>query len=118
MTDVAVAGNADRAFGIVAADMQSAGILIFYILGVFATAWHLGYGIFLFAVDWGLVIGNKAQRLTLAVCALIGFGLFAAGANSAFSFIRPCGLLPAVLCEPAAEVQAAPAQAPVESERF
>jgi succinate dehydrogenase / fumarate reductase cytochrome b subunit len=120
LTDVAVAGNADRAFGIVAGDMQSVGILVFYILGVFATAWHLGYGIFLFAVDWGLVIGEKAQRLTLAVCALIGFGLFAAGTNAAFSFIRPCGLMPAALCESAAETgeAPAPAAAPTESEQF
>ena len=120
LTDVAVAGHADQAFGIVAGDMQSVGILILYILGVFATAWHLGYGIFLFSVDWGIVIGEKAQRAALAVCAAIGIGLFAAGTNAAFSFVRPCGLLPSAFCEPAAEVQAAPAEParPVRSESF
>lgn len=113
LTDIAVAGNADKAFGIVAGDMQSAGILIFYVLGVFVTAWHLAYGIFLFAVDWGLVIGEKAQKATLAVCAAVGFGLFAAGANAAFSFVRTCGLMPEILCE-----QPVKAQPAIESERF
>lgn len=103
LTDIAVAGNADKAFEIVAADFQSVGILIFYILGVAATAWHLGYGLFLFAVDWGLIIGEKAQKFALYACAAIAFGLFAAGTNAAVSFLRPCGLMPSFLCEQAVE---------------
>ena len=99
LTGTAVAGNADKAFAIVAADFQSVGILVFYILGVAATAWHLGYGLFLFAVDWGIVIGEKAQKATLYACAAIAFALFALGTNAAFSFVRPCGLMPQVLCE-------------------
>lgn len=99
LTNTAVAGNADRAFDIVAGDFQVAWVLIFYILGVAATAWHLAYGIFLFAVDWGLVIGEKAQSMVLKGCAAVGIGLFGLGTNAAISFIRPCGLLPAVLCE-------------------
>ena len=103
LTDIAVAGNAEKAFDIVARDFQSAGILIFYILGVAATAWHLAYGLFLFMVDWGLVIGEKAQKFALYACAAIGFGLFATGANAAFSFVRPCGLMPQILCEQPAQ---------------
>ncbi|MEZ5305515.1 MAG: hypothetical protein R2684_00065 [Pyrinomonadaceae bacterium] len=99
LTDIAVAGNSSRAYEIVAGDFQSLGIIVFYILGVAATAWHLGYGIFLFALDWGLVIGEKAQRVVLAVCAAIAFGLFAMGTNAVFSFVRPCGLMPAALCD-------------------
>ncbi len=101
LTDIAVAGNADKAFDIVAKDFQSVGVLSFYILGVAATAWHLGYGLFLFAVDWGLVIGEKAQKATLAVCAAVAFGLFAIGTNAAVSFVRPCGLMPSMFCEQA-----------------
>ncbi len=99
LTRVAVAGNADQAFAIVSMDFSSVGILIFYILGVGATAWHLGYGIFLFAVDWGIVIGEKAQKTLLYGCAAIAFGLFAVGTNAALSFVRPCGLMPQFLCE-------------------
>ena len=96
-----VAGNADRAFAIVAAEFKNFGILLFYILGVLATAWHLAYGIWLFAVDWGIVIGEKAQKYSLYAC--VGLALFfsVVGVNAAISFVKPCGVLPAVLCEQA-----------------
>lgn len=96
-----VAGNADQAYAIVAAEFRNVGILIFYILGVIATAWHLAYGIFLFAVDWGLVIGEKAQKYVLYACIGLALFLSAVGVNAALSFVKPCGLLPASLCEQA-----------------
>lgn len=99
LTAIKVSGNADKAFEIIAGDFQSIGILAFYVLGVAATAWHLCYGIFLFAVDWGIVIGEKAQKLTLYTCAFLGLILFAVGTNAAFSFVRPCGLMPEIICE-------------------
>ncbi len=99
LTQIAVAGNAEKAFTIVSADFKVLWVLIFYILGVAATAWHLAYGLFLFAVDWGIVIGEKAQSLLLKGVAAVGIGLFAIGTNAAFSFVRPCGLLPGFMCE-------------------
>ena len=96
-----VAGNADQAFNIVAAEFQNTAILLFYILGVIATAWHLAYGFWLFAVDWGIVIGERAQKL--ALYAAIGFAVFlgGVGVNAAISFVSKCGLLPEALCEEA-----------------
>ncbi|MFV0387402.1 MAG: succinate dehydrogenase [Pyrinomonadaceae bacterium] len=114
LTDIAVAGNSSQAFDIVSGDFSSIGILIFYILGVGATAWHLGYGLFLFVVDWGLVIGEKAQRATIYVCALIALALFGLGANAAVSFVRPCGLMPQSFCD-APQVSSS---APTDSGRF
>src|SRR5687767_7593776 len=99
--DNPVAGNAGRAFDIVAAEFQSVAILSFYILGVVATAWHLAYGFWLFAVDWGIVIGEKAQKYTLYASIALAFALFAVGTNAAFAFVRPCGLFPKALCEEA-----------------
>ncbi|MEZ5428385.1 MAG: hypothetical protein R2747_19100 [Pyrinomonadaceae bacterium] len=99
LTDIAVAGNAYRSFGIVAGDFRSLGILIFYILGVAATAWHFGYGLWLFAVDWGIVIGEKAQKVALYICLLVALGAFFIGTQAAVSFIRPCGMLPEILCD-------------------
>jgi succinate dehydrogenase / fumarate reductase cytochrome b subunit len=96
-----VAGNASRAFAIVAAEFKNVGILLFYILGVIATAWHLAYGIWLFVVDWGIVIGEKAQKYFLYVCLGLAVFLSVVGVNAAVSFVRPCGLLPAALCEQA-----------------
>ena len=96
-----IAGNADQAFKIVSNEFQIAWVLILYFLGVAATAWHLAYGIFLFAVDWGIVIGEKAQKYALYGCVGLSVFLFAVGANAAMAFVRPCGLLPRVLCEQA-----------------
>ncbi len=94
-----VAGNADQAFGIVSREFQITWVLIFYIVGVTATAWHLAYGFFLFAVDWGIVIGQKAQKVTLYASLGLALFLSLAGINAAFGFIRPCGLLPQAVCE-------------------
>lgn len=96
-----VAGNASRAFDIVAAEFQSLGILIFYIAGVIATAWHLAYGFWLFAVDWGIIIGEKAQRLTLYASVSLAIFLSAVGINAAIAFVEPCGLFPDSFCEAA-----------------
>ena len=94
-----VAGNADQAYAIVAREFQIMWVLILYILGVLATAWHLAYGFFLFAVDWGLVIGEKAQKATLTACAGLALMLSFVGINAAVSFVRPCGLFPKAFCE-------------------
>lgn len=99
LTRIAIAGNAQQAYDIVARDMRQVWVLIVYLVGVAATAWHLAYGVFLFAVDWGIVIGERAQKWALYACAAIGISLFGLGANSAFSFVRPCGLMPAAMCE-------------------
>lgn len=96
---VPVAGNADRAFAIVAGEFRLTWVLVIYILGILATAWHLAYGFFLFAVDWGIVIGEKAQRMTLYGCLSFALLLSVVGVNSVFAFVRPCGLLPKVFCE-------------------
>ncbi len=96
-----VAGNGGRAFEIVAAEFKNVGILTFYILGVIATAWHLAYGFWLFAVDWGIVIGEKAQRITLYASIGLAVFLSAVGLNAAISFVDRCGLFPESFCEAA-----------------
>lgn len=99
----AVAGNGGRAFDIVAAEFRSVGILIFYIAGVVATAWHLAYGFWLFAVDWGIIIGEKAQRITLYGSIGLAIFLSAVGINAAVAFVDKCGLFPDSFCEAAEE---------------
>jgi len=93
-----VAGHADQSFVIVSGEFQNGWILFLYILGVLATAWHLAYGVWLFAVDWGIVIGEKAQKITLYACLGLAVFLGAVGVNAAVAFVRTCGLLPKSLC--------------------
>jgi len=94
-----VAGNADQAYAIVSHEFHIGWVLIFYFLGVIATAWHLAYGFFLFAVDWGFVIGEKAQSVLLKASLGLAVFLSLIGVNAAVAFVRPCGLLPQSLCE-------------------
>lgn len=101
LNETPVAGHADQAFGIVAREFASAAVLFLYFLGVVATAWHLAYGFFLFAVDWGILIGEKAQKYALYGSVGLALLLSAVGINAAMAFVRPCGLLPRALCEQA-----------------
>lgn len=107
-----VAGNAGRAFDIVATEFAIPWVMALYVLGIAATAWHLAYGFWLFAVDWGIVIGEKAQRYSLYASIALAVGLFGWGVQSAVSFVRPCGFFPQSLCGHKAETKAPASAAP------
>jgi succinate dehydrogenase / fumarate reductase cytochrome b subunit len=93
LNDRAVADNADSAFAIVQGEFANNLILTVYIIGIVSTVWHLANGLWLFAVDWGIVIGERAQRYLGYAC--IGFGVFllAVGINAALAFRMDGGLL-------------------------
>ena len=110
-----IAGNADLAFKIVQSEFQITWVFILYVLGVTATAWHLAYGFFLFAVDWGILIGEKAQKMALYASVGLAFFLSAVGINAMVAFNKKCGLLPSALCEEAEKKGIAE---PNESRRF
>ncbi len=99
LNEIPVAGHASQAYNIVAGEFAMMWVVVIYVLGVAATAWHLGYGIWLFAVDWGIVVGEKAQKYTLYACVLIAITLFGVGVNAIWSFRRPCGIMPQAICE-------------------
>lgn len=97
LNNISVAHEPGRAFEIVAGEFRMVPIFIVYLIGITATVWHLANGIWLFLVDWGITIGERAQRLTGYAC--IGFGIFLllVGINAAVAFIRPGGLLGGIL---------------------
>ena len=97
LNNISVANNPGQAFDIVAGEFRIVPIFIIYLIGITATVWHLANGIWLFLVDWGITIGERAQRLTGYAC--IGFGVFLllVGINAAVAFILPHGLLGGIL---------------------
>ena len=97
LNTTSVAHHPDEAFNIVAREFRIIPILIIYLIGITATVWHLANGLWLFLVDWGITIGERAQRLTGYAC--IGFGvlLLLVGINAAVAFIRPGGLLGGII---------------------
>ncbi len=97
LNNISVARNPDKAFGVVAGEFSILPIFMIYVIGITSTVWHLANGTWLFMVDWGITIGERAQRLTGYAC--IGFGvvLLLVGINAAVAFIRPGGLLGGIL---------------------
>lgn len=97
LNTLSVAEHPEQAFQVVSREFHMIPIFIVYMIGITATVWHLANGIWLFLVDWGIAIGERAQRLTGYAC--IGFGvlLLVVGINAAVAFIRPGGLLPGIL---------------------
>ena len=97
LNNISVARNPEKAFGVVAGEFSILPIFIIYVVGITSTVWHLANGIWLFMVDWGITIGERAQRLTGYAC--IGFGvvLLLVGINAAVAFIHPGGLLGGIL---------------------
>ncbi len=97
LNNVSVATHPDKAFGIVAGEFSIVPIFIIYLIGITATVWHLANGIWLFLVDWGITIGERAQRLTGYACIAFGVVLLLVGINAAVAFIHPGGLLGGIL---------------------
>ena len=97
LNDVSVAHHPERGFEIVSREFQMIPIFIIYMIGITSTVWHLANGIWLFMVDWGITIGERAQRLTGYACIAFGVVLLLVGINAAVAFIRPGGLLGGLL---------------------
>jgi len=92
-----VATHPNKGYEIVAREFRMVPIFIVYVIGITATVWHLANGIWLFLVDWGITIGERAQRLAGYACIAFGVVLLLVGLNAAISFIRPGGLLGGIL---------------------
>ena len=97
LNTMSVARHPEQAFQVVAREFSIVPIFIVYVIGITSTVWHLANGVWLFLVDWGITIGDRAQRLTGYAC--IGFGavLLVVGINAAVAFIHPGGLLRGII---------------------
>ncbi|HET6861594.1 MAG TPA: succinate dehydrogenase cytochrome b558 subunit [Pyrinomonadaceae bacterium] len=93
LNTISVAEHPAESFNIVSREFSMIPIFIIYMIGITATVWHLANGIWLFLVDWGITIGERAQRLAGYACIAFGVVLLLVGVNAAVAFIRPGGLL-------------------------
>ena len=89
LNEISVAHEPDKAFQIVSNEFQIPWIIAVYTIGIISTVWHLANGLWLFAVDWGIVIGERAQRLTGYACIAFGALLLLLWFNVAAAFMRP-----------------------------
>jgi succinate dehydrogenase / fumarate reductase, cytochrome b subunit len=92
-----VADNPTHAFKIVSDEYTIWWVVVIYVVGITSTVWHFANGLWLFAVDWGIVIGERSQRLMGYACIAFGVFLLAVGINAMVAFMRPGGLLGGIL---------------------
>jgi succinate dehydrogenase / fumarate reductase cytochrome b subunit len=97
LNNISVAHRPDLAFDIVSREFRMVPIFLVYMIGITATVWHLANGLWLFLVDWGIAVGERAQRLTGYACIGFGIVLLLVGINAAVAFVRPGGLLGGIL---------------------
>jgi succinate dehydrogenase / fumarate reductase cytochrome b subunit len=66
-------------------------IFIFYIIGVVASAFHLGNGIWTFLITWGITVGARAQRISQVVTTAISIIVSLVGIAIAIAFVAQAG---------------------------
>jgi succinate dehydrogenase / fumarate reductase cytochrome b subunit len=93
LNTTSVAHSPNEAFDIVAREFHIWWVFLIYMIGITATVWHFANGIWLFLVDWGITIGERAQRLTGYACIAFGAVLLLVAVNAAVAFVRDGGLL-------------------------
>ena len=97
LNTLSVAHHPEQSFDIVSREFRMIPIFIVYLVGITSTVWHLANGIWLFLVDWGITIGERAQKIAGYACLGFGAVLLAVGINAAIGFIKPGGLLPGIM---------------------
>lgn len=77
--------------GTVAASISYLPVFIFYVLGVVATGFHLGNGIWTFLITWGITIGQRSQRISQVITTGISLVVSAVGIAIAVAFVVQAG---------------------------
>jgi succinate dehydrogenase / fumarate reductase cytochrome b subunit len=75
----------------VAYTMASLPVFIFYVVGVVASGFHLGNGIWTFLITWGITIGKRAQRISQIVTTALSIVLSVVGIALAVAFVVAAG---------------------------
>ena len=88
LNEISVAEHPERAFKIVSGEFKVWWIMFIYIIGIVSTTFHFANGLWLFLVDWGVTVGQRAQRLSGYLCAALGVVLTVVGINAALAFVR------------------------------
>lgn len=88
LNTISVAEHPEMAFKIVSGEFKIWWIMFIYIIGIVSTTFHFANGLWLFLVDWGITIGQRAQRLSGYLCAALGVALTVVGINAALAFVR------------------------------
>jgi succinate dehydrogenase cytochrome b subunit len=76
---------------VVACYISQVPIFLFYIIGVLASAFHLGNGIWTFLITWGITIGERSQRISQVVTTAISILVSLVGIGIVLVFVAQAG---------------------------
>lgn len=80
-------GAPTASFEKVATALSNPFILAFHLVGVISASYHLGNGLWLFGVNWGILVGPRAQRTAANVSWLFTIVLSIVGVNALRAFL-------------------------------
>jgi succinate dehydrogenase / fumarate reductase cytochrome b subunit len=83
----AAAMSAPSLYQVMRTHLSNPGIFAFYLLGVVSASYHLGNGLFGFAIHWGLATGRRAQQRVGAFGLALALVLSLVGINSMLGFL-------------------------------
>jgi succinate dehydrogenase / fumarate reductase, cytochrome b subunit len=87
-TGVHILAHPGAAFGKVQGEFQQPWAVAFYALGIICASWHFSYGLWLFAVKWGIVTGDRARRRFGYLALAIGLVFVGVGAATMYAFLN------------------------------
>jgi succinate dehydrogenase / fumarate reductase cytochrome b subunit len=73
-------------FALMERQMSHPGVFAFYVAGVVAAAFHLGNGLFGFAIHWGIATGRRAQTWSARIGFAVALTLALMGVNALLAF--------------------------------
>ncbi len=88
-------------FALMSDKLQNPFVVAFYVIGVCSASYHLGNGLWGFAIHWGLLTGRRAQQRWSWAALALAVALAVTGLNSLLAF-RPLGLEPILLFDKSA----------------
>jgi succinate dehydrogenase / fumarate reductase cytochrome b subunit len=97
--------NSSSAYAFVKDQISSPGVFAFYVVGILSACWHLGNGLFGFAIHWGLATGRKSQQLAGRLAMAVFVVLTVVGLNALLAFSGH-GFYPGWLTKPHASEHA------------
>ncbi len=80
-------GAPTASFEKVATALSDPLVLAFHLVGVVSVSYHLGNGLWLFGVNWGLLVGPRAQRVAAHLAWLFTVALSVMGVNALLAFL-------------------------------
>ena len=98
--------NSPSPYQYMAKELAEPGMFLFYAVGVISACWHLGNGLFGFAIHWGLATGRHAQRVASQFGMAVFVVLTLVGLNSLLGFTGH-GFYPDWLTKPHAKSHSA-----------